>query len=144
MNKDTAIRKSVFDALDGNLTYNSIDVPVYDSKLSGDDGVDVYVIITNQDGQYAGNFIQQAWISTISMTIISVQIDGISKDIVDNVEEQIHNIIAPSVTTTGLAQQTGWKMDNVILLNYNDAADLGDVNVVSKTVTYQLTITKTN
>lgn len=143
MNRDKAVRMSFFDALNGELTYNSVAVPISDMKLETD--APVYVLITRQTATLSPqNYDTFIWETTLTLEIHSVHQDSVTKDIVDEVGEQIEQIIiGTSPQDNGLVQQEGWVIDNVYLSNSSYGGDYlkhGDSNYVIKLLTFTQTI----
>lgn len=117
INRETAIRNAYYQALNGNISYNGVNIPLTDSITNQGQNDAVYIVMTNQTSVYdkSGGFQMLAWESTINLMIVSQQAFSVSKDILDAVSEQIENIIIPSATTNGLVQQSGWQINNVLL-----------------------------
>jgi hypothetical protein len=141
MNREKVIRQAYYNVLNGNLSYNSINVPIYDEKVESNE--DVYVLMVAQDAVDTGDFHRQSWISTITFDIVSKQYASVSKDIVDAVSEQIENIVKPTASAIGLEQQAGWQITNVRLsqVNYSEPG-VDDMITIFKTITFTQTISK--
>jgi hypothetical protein len=118
-NRETAIRTAYYQALNGNLSYNSVNVPITDSIIpQGVSDSPIYCVFDRQFSTFNykdGAFSMQSWTSTIDILIISKQSTSVSKEIIDGIADQIESIITPSVTTNGLPAQSGWQITNVFL-----------------------------
>lgn len=142
-NREKSIRDAVFQALNGNLSYNSDEVFVYDSKLEGED--DLYVLITDQTAQYSGNFAEHAWDCSIILQIVSRTADTISRDIIDEVSKQIEDIIIESLPTlNGLVTQLGWQIINNSLGNvtYTNFTMTDTQSAITKLLTFNQKVVK--
>lgn len=110
--KDTKkiLRHAVFNALDGNITLNGNPVPVYDEKNGNES---VYILLSNQqefDDSPDGSFITR---STIDYEVVQQTGFSVSKDAIDDINEQILDIIIPTQGTTGLTIPTGFQFHHV-------------------------------
>jgi hypothetical protein len=148
MNRDRILRLAYFNALNGQLTYNSAAVPISDSKLESD--ASVYVIIGAQTASNTefSDYNKYCWTTSISLEIHSVHQDSVSKDIVDEVGEQIEAIIIgdSQEDENGLVVESGWSITGVTLttsypnttyLKHSDGS-----NYVTKLLTFSQTIEK--
>lgn len=120
LNRETAIRTAYFQALNGNLTYDGVNIPITDSIIKqGQSDSPVYIVLDKQTANLNrdGAFYMQSWNTTIDIWIVSKQAFSVSREIVDSISEQIENIITPDVTTNGLIEQVGYQINNVFLEN---------------------------
>jgi len=102
-----AVRYAIFQALDGNLTYDGSPVPVVDESVTLDQNLTMYVALTTQTAVETSNFAQFEHECTLQIDIAHKTQYAVSKDGVDDVAQQIFDILQPSVTTNGLASQSG-------------------------------------
>lgn len=110
--KDTKriLRQAIFNALDGQITLNGETVPVYDEKNENES---VYILLSNQqefDDSPDGSFITR---STIDYEVVQQTGYSVSKDDIDDINEQILEIIIPTQSTTGLTIPTGFQFHSV-------------------------------
>lgn len=110
--KDTKriLRQAIFNALDGNITLNGNPVPVYDEKNENEN---VYILLSNQqefDDSPDGSFITR---STIDYEVVQQTGYSVSKDDIDDINEQILEILIPTQGTTGLTIPSGFQFHNV-------------------------------
>jgi hypothetical protein len=110
--KDTKkiLRQAIFNALDGQITLNGETVPVYDEKNENES---VYILLSNQqefDDSPDGSFITR---STIDYEVVQQTGYSVSKDDIDDINEQILEILIPSQGTTGLTIPSGFQFHNV-------------------------------
>ena len=104
--KDTKkiLRHAVFNALDGNITYEGNNIPVYDEKNENEN---IYILLSNQqefDDSPDGSFITR---STIDYEVVQQTGFSVSKDAIDDINEQILEIIIPNQGETGLTIPSG-------------------------------------
>lgn len=116
-----AFRMAVFQALDGQLTYDSSPVPVCDEKLV-DANNTVYVILSTQTRNNEDTFSSWNGDHTLLLDIVNKEYAGASKNIIDDVGDQILRILFPAPATDGLVQQSGFtinclQVDNISTIN---------------------------
>lgn len=102
------VRKAFYEALNGNLEYNSVNVPVYDEVSVN--APNNYVILSTQtssDTDTLNSFQNDA---TILVDIVSKQGASVRKDVVDNIANQVFLILKPSPQTNGLPLQEGFQL----------------------------------
>ncbi len=110
--KDTKkiLRHAVFNALDGNITLNGNPVPVYDEKNENES---VYILLSNQqefDDNTSDTFITR---STLDYEVVQMTPYSVSKDDIDDVNDQILEIIVPTPSSNGLTSPTGFQFLSV-------------------------------
>lgn len=95
MNREQAVRECIFKLLDGQLVYEATVIPVWDAKLDWeDDDASLYVIIEGQSATNISTFpAMYKWDCRIGLSIVSRQYDGVSRDTVDYVNEQIEFLL---------------------------------------------------
>ena len=101
------LRKAFYEALNGQLTYNSVDVPVYD-EIAPNNAPSSFVIIstgTTVDNDTLTSFQSE---NTLLIDIVSKTGVSVSKDVVDNIANQVFLILKPSPNTNGLIPQAGF------------------------------------
>ena len=113
--KDTKkiLRQAIYTALSGNVTYNSVAVPVYDEKAPSTNTADNYIILsTQQETDIENN--DSAWITTsgIDIEVYNKTFNSASKDTVDDIYEDILEIILPSTQTIGITVPAGFEFQN--------------------------------
>lgn len=139
--KDTglAIRNAYYNLLNGNLTYNSKNVPVYkDDPIATPP--DNYVVITEViEGQDNNN---QKFVNELQVTldITTKQYKTIDRSICENIANQIVNLVKPTTSTQGI-DTTDFQVMNVnrgsgTYLNELD----GDYHIVRKILIFNQTL----
>lgn len=100
---DTGLRKAYYDALSGNVTIDSSEIPVVDEKLDTQlTEHDIYIKFTTQNVTQGNN--KSYFAANIDMNIDIVQLtDSVGgKLIVDDVAGQIMTLLFPTKNTTAL------------------------------------------
>lgn len=117
MDRELSIRKAYYQALNGHLSSNSVNIPVTDGQIDQAQPDNLYVVFDNQNTNISltGAANMQNFISTITLGIVSKQSFSVAKSILDNVGEQIEHIITPSAGFSSLVSPTGWQINCVYL-----------------------------
>lgn len=110
--KDTKkiLRHAVFNALDGQITYNSVAVPVVDEKIRNSAPSDLFIVLSTQT-ETAIERNSSAFMTNSSIDIDIVQKTGteVSKDAIDDVCEDMLEIIFPAISSIGLTVPSGFQ-----------------------------------
>jgi hypothetical protein len=107
-----ALRKAYFDLLDGNITYNTVTVPIYD-LMTEDATEDLFVVIGNS---YFDNRDTLSNFNTGAVMILQIfhrTYMASSKDAVDSVADQICQLLIPTPASNGLVIDTDFAVHNV-------------------------------
>ncbi len=142
MNREKVIRLYIHGLLNGTLAYNATTIPVWDSKL--EDKTNIYVIIEEQSANVIQKFPQQmAWECSINLFIVSKQQDTVSRDVVDDIAEQIETIVYNALQNGVVTN--GWQLNNMALASTEHSMFelLHSKMQVSKTMTFRLEANKT-
>lgn len=110
--KDTKkiLRHAVFNALNGNITYDGNNVPVYDEKNENED---IYILLSNQQETNEDTDSYFMTRSTIDYEVVCRTGFSVSKDAIDDINEDILEILIPTQNTTGLTIPSGFQFLNV-------------------------------
>lgn len=103
------IRTAIVTALDGNITYNSINVGIFDEAPT-EAQTQPYIILSTQTESDASNNARFVTEGSILLDIVTIQGASVTKEIAENISDQILDILQPTVTTTGLTLQTGFSL----------------------------------
>ncbi len=109
---ERVFRRAIFDALDGNVTYNGNVVPVYD-EFASDNAPNLFIVLGNQYADDRRNFAKFVTGSVIVIDIVHHQNRAMTKDVVDDVAESIKGILMPSISGTGLTLEAGFSVNNL-------------------------------
>lgn len=103
------LRKAFYEALNEQLTYNSVDVPVYSGGLPID-APSVYVLLHTATDTGTNTLTSFKSDSTIIVDIVSKTGATSSYDIVDNIANQVFLLLKPTINTSGLPPQEGFQI----------------------------------
>lgn len=112
------LRLGIYAVINGQLTYDSADVPVYDEKVFTGSVPALYVLLSTQQENPAGEendcmFIRDSF---IDIEIIRTTRSEVSKDTIDDVSDQIYQLLIPSHQTAGFTV-TGFNISNPRLVS---------------------------
>ncbi len=130
------LRTSYYQLLNGNLSFNAVNVPVSDSVEKLSDKVNIYVLLTQQNGFSVND--QGAFRSEETMLIdIVSRGTRVAKSTVDNIAGQIFALLFPSVQGNALPAQPGLSVINMRITDdrYLVFQTTGAVNVKRRLIT---------
>jgi hypothetical protein len=123
MNRDKAVRMGVYEAIKTSLSYDGADVHVYDDATTNEvPNENKYVLLTSQSAVNASDYRRFRWNCVQTIEIVSKQLSSVSKDIVDDIGEQIEQIIAYPQNQPGngfMAPQNGWEFSDILIESSN-------------------------
>lgn len=113
--KDTQkiLRHAVFNALNGNLTYDGNNVPVYDEKKPDNVTAKFFVLLSTQQEVDENTHDTFITLSTIDLEIIHKTGSGVTKDAIDNVSELLLQILLPTPVTFGIEGNADFQMTDI-------------------------------
>lgn len=104
--KDTMypLQTSIFNLLDGNLSWNGSNIPIYDEKTKIGNTDNIVVILSTQQEAPAGEQSDCGYFTESSIDLVVMQKSEfeVSKAAIHNVGEQILNILFPSYPETAI------------------------------------------
>jgi hypothetical protein len=109
---ESVFRKAVYNALNGNVSYNGTNVPVYD-EFASDTAGDLFIVLGNQYADDKRNFAKFVTGCVIIIDICHIQNRAMTKDVVDAVSNTIKGILMPSLVLTGLTLDAGFSVNNL-------------------------------
>jgi len=109
---DREFRKAIFNALDGNVTFNGNVVPVYD-EFAADNAPNLFIVLGNQYGDDRRNYAKFVTGGVIIIDIVHFQNRAMTKDVVDAVSNSIKAILMPGIATFGVTMDAGWSINNL-------------------------------
>lgn len=123
MNREKAVRMGFYDAIKSALSYDGSDVHAYDDATTNEvPGENKYVLLTSQSSVNASDFRRFRWNCVQTIEIVSKQFSSVSKDIVDDIGEQIEQIVTYANNQPGngfMAPQDGWEFSDILLESSN-------------------------
>jgi hypothetical protein len=110
--KDTQkpLRMAMFNLLSGAIAYDGNTVGVYDEMNDNDD---VYILLSTQQETFdetSDTFITR---STINLEVVAKTGTTVSKDVLDDISDDIYTLLRPTTSTTGLVNPSGFQIHNV-------------------------------
>lgn len=137
MNREKAVRMGFYDAIKTALSYDGNAVHTYDSLTTNEVADETqYVLLTQQSSVNNADFRRFRWNCIQTIEITSKQRSSVSKDIVDDICEQIEQIITYPQNQPGngyLAAQSGWEFSDIMLESTNY------IEVILETNYYEIT-----
>jgi hypothetical protein len=137
MNREKAVRMGFYDAIKDALTYDGNAVHAYDSLTTNEvPDEKQYVLLTQQSSINNADYRRFRWNCVQTIEITSKQRSSVSKDIVDDICEQIEQIITYPRNQPGngyLATQSGWEFSDILLESTNY------IEVILETNYYEIT-----
>lgn len=98
--------------LDGFLTYNSVNVPVYKEDIPED--FDSHYVLLRAESEFdAGNKRSFATESVVVVDIVTLFQNNVNRSVADNIDGQIAALILPTVAVNALSAQSGMQILNV-------------------------------
>lgn len=123
MNREKAVRMGFYDAIKSALSYDGSDVHAYDDVTTNEvPGEDKYVLLTSQSSVNSSDFRRFRYNCVQTIEIVSKQLSSVSKDIVDDISEQIEQIVVYPKNQPGngfMAPQDGWEFTDILLESSN-------------------------
>lgn len=148
MNREKAVRTGFYDAIKNALSYDSNAVHTYDSLTTNEVTDEMqYVLLTQQSGVNASDFRRFRWNCVQTIEVTSKQYSSVSKDIVDDISEQIEQIITYPQNQPGngyLAPQAGWEFSDILLesTNYIEVEISANYYEITKVLQFSCIATK--
>jgi len=104
---------AVYNRINGNLTYNSANVPVYDEKKKVGHTAKIYIILsTQQETPTESNDCTWITLSTIDIEVIARTEFEVSKDMIDDIADDIQDLLLPTKFTEGYSVPSGFEFAN--------------------------------
>ena len=108
------IKSAYYTALDGAITYNGSTIPVYDEEAD-ETGGDYYIVIStivDADLPNKGKFMNEVEVLIDVVSQNNWRVDLV-KQIVDSITAKVLNVIIPSISTTGLVDNSDFQIVDV-------------------------------
>ena len=134
-------RAAIFTALNGNLSYNSVSVPVFSGYAETTDSLYVILENTSEVGDHNKNKFTTS--STITIEIINYQTRAVSYVALDDVYEQIMELLIPEPFTAGFTI-TGFQALNPEVTSVNHLIEQGLEKCVRKVFRLKTDIVQSN
>ncbi len=139
------LRKALVDLLDNQLTYDSVNIPVYDKKVKKGADNNNYVVIgtiSSTDGGTLHTWTRQM---NVILEVTTKMADAVSTNIADNISEQIFTLIMPAVGLNSLVQ-AHFQYLNLSLETdrYLDFQLTPTMSMVRRLLTFSITVNQTD
>lgn len=148
MNREKAGRMGFYDTIKDILSYDSQQIHVYDEATTLEvPGEKTYVLLTQQTANNDSTYPRFQWRCVQTLEIVSKQIGSVSKDITDDISEQIEQAIIYPYNQPGeggLTAQQGWEFKDVLLesVNYTEFRLEENLWEITKILTFSYIIIK--
>lgn len=143
MELSKAIRTGYFNALDGNLTFNSIVVPVFDAYAVPDGVSYPYILLSSQTSTQGNLKRCKRYNASILIDIVTGSTDPIGRSDAEDISEQIEDIINPDSFEDLNININGYDIGNTSRSGDNDLSDKNGIYYIfRKLITYDHIITK--
>lgn len=103
------IRKAIYQALAGNISYNSNIIAIFDEAATHNSEAP-YILLSTQTESDAGNNARFVTEGTILLDIVTIQPSYVTKEIAENISNQISELLQPTVTTHGITLDAGFSL----------------------------------
>lgn len=141
MNREKAIRLKFFELLTAaNILYDDGVISIWDEKAE-DQSNNLYILLQRQNAAAPTDFCSNKWTCRIDVRVVNKQRDTMSKDITDDIGEQVEDALSPLFSG---AEYEGWQFLNIQMEDASyDPYDLTENDsVIEKLYTYRLTAIK--
>lgn len=143
MELSKAIRTSYFNALDGNVTFNSVVVPVFDAYAVPDGVKYPYILLSSQTSNQLLIKRCKRYNTSILIDIVTGSTDPIGRSDSEDIAEQIENIINPDTFIDLDLYAYGYQLGNTNRSADNDLSDKNNIYYIfRKLLTYDHLIVK--
>lgn len=143
MELSKAIRTAYYTALDGNVLFNALPVPVYDAFAIPDGIPYPYILLSSQTSNQLSIKRCKRYNSSILIDIVTGSTDPIGRSDAEDIAEQIENIINPDTFIDLDLSSYGFQLGNATRDGDNDLSDKNNIYYIyRKLITYNHLIVK--
>src|SRR6188508_2684338 len=114
MELSKAVRTAYYNALSGNVTFNSNVVPVFDAYAIPDGISYPYILLSSQTSNQLNIKRKKRYNSSILVDIVTGSTDPIGRSDAEDIAEQIENIISPDTFIDLDLSAYGYQLGNTI------------------------------
>jgi hypothetical protein len=115
--KDTKkiLRSAIYTALSGNITYNAVNVPVVDERLRSTQTANNFIVLsTQQETDVENNDCAFITDSYIDIEIVNKTMSEVSKDVNDDIYEDVMEILIPTPYDAGFSLPAGFQLSKAV------------------------------
>lgn len=143
MELSKAIRTGYFNALDGNITFNSQIVPVFDAYALPENTPYPYILLSTQTSNQLRIKARKRYNASVTVDIVTGSTDPIGRSDSEDIAEQIEEIINPDDFTDLDLSAYDFQLGNTFRDSDNDLADKNNIYYIyRKLLTYNHLIVK--
>jgi len=143
MELSKAIRTAYFTALNGNVTYNGNDVPLFDAYAVPDGISYPYILLSSQTSNQLRIKRCKRYNASILIDIVTGSTDPIGRSDAEDIAEQIENIINPDTFIDPDLSAYGYQLGNTTREGDNDLSDKNNIYYIyRKLLTYSFLAVK--
>lgn len=143
MELSKAIRTKYFELLNGNITFNSNSVPVFDAYAIPDNVTYPYILLSSQTSNQLLIKRCKRYNASILIDIVTGSTDPIGRSDSEDIAEQIDNIVNPDSFIDPELTGYGYQLGNTFLESTNDLTDKNNIYYIyRKLLTYSFLAVK--
>lgn len=143
MELNKAIRTKYFELLDGQVSFNSKIVPVFDVYAIPDGITYPYILLSSQTSNQLQIKRCKRYNSSILIDIVTGGTDAIGRSDSEDIAEQIENIVNPDTFIDPSLIAYGYQLGNTFLESTNDLTDKNNIYYIyRKLLTYSFLAVK--
>jgi len=143
MELSKAVRSAYYTALDGNVLFNALPVPIFDAFALPDGIPYPYILLSSQTSNQLSIKRRKRYNSSILIDIVTGSTDPIGRSDAEDIAEQVENIVNPDTFEDIDLSSYGYQLGNT---NRGSDSDLTDKNnmyyIYRKLLTYNFLIIK--
>ena len=103
------IRKAIYTALNGNISYNSVNIPIFD-EAPDEAQSSHYILFSTQTEDDATNNARFVTEGEILLDIVTIHPSYTTKVVAESISDTIMGILTPTVTTRGITLPSGYSL----------------------------------
>lgn len=143
MELNKAIRTKYFEMLNGQVSFNSQIVPVFDAFAIPDGVKYPYILLSSQTSNQLQIKRCKRYNSSILIDIVTGSTDPIGRSDSEDIAEQIENIVNPDSFIDPNLSAYGYQLGNTFLESTNDLTDKNNIYYIyRKLLTYSFLAVK--
>lgn len=143
MELSKAIRTAYYIALNGNVTFESVVVPVFDAYALPDGVPYPYILLSSQTSNQLQIKRCKRYNASILIDIVTGSTDPIGRSDAEDIAEQVENIVNPDTFLDPDLSAYGYQLGNTTREGDNDLSDKNNIYYVyRKLLTYSFLAVK--
>lgn len=143
MELSKAIRTAYYTALNNNITFNALPVPVFDAYALPDGVPYPYILLSSQTSNQLSIKRCKRYNASILIDVVTGSADPIGRSDAEDIAEQIEDIVNPDTFLDPDLSTYGYQLGNTTRESDNDLTDKNNIYYVyRKLLTYSFLIVK--